>query len=304
MKNVFIIFSVFMSATVAMAQSDNSVNEGTEKRIEKIEKKLKEIEIDIEKSLINEVEPLNSLEDFPHFSKDIISGNPNKAILGVQIRNASANNGANITYIYSGSGADKAGLKEGDLILAINNKKVMDTEELINSLSDAKVGDKIEVRILRNGEVMNFSVEMGKPIELNTSMYMFKQCNPLSEEQFNKLNNLNKDLKKKFKKSIHKRSDLENGSELMDEDNNLTVEYLSGTPNPNSGNLTIEFKGKKEPFTIVVSDITGRELFKEEVKSNDGTFNKTIQIENAEGAAIIHVKQGDKKTKAKVIIQK
>lgn len=305
MKKLLFTFCLLcISASLISAQSDDKIKERDSKKLKKIEKKLEELEMKIDNSLISEeVEGVfNSLEDFPHFTKEIAS-NPNKAILGVQIKDASANNGANITYIYKDSGADKAGLKEEDLILAINNKKIMDTEELINSLSDAKVGDKVEVRILRNGEVMNFIVEMGKPSEQTCHVYNIRHCKPLPEEYLEKLNNLEKDIKKKIKKTIIIKSDDEK-TELKDGDSNLSVEYLSGIPNPSTGNLTITFNGKKEPFTVIVSDINGRELFKEEVKSNEGTYNKTIQLDNADGAVIIHVQQGDKASKSKVIIQK
>lgn len=303
MKNLPLIVCLLFSTSLLFSQTKEEKKEKISQKIKSLEKRLEELELKLENSRVienieeNINEGFNDLEDFPHFSKEMENNAPNKAVLGVQVNSASAKNGANITQIYKESGAEKAGLKNGDLILAINNKKIQDSEELISSLKEAKVGDKVEVRILRSGEVMNFTVELGKPAD-NMFKTLNYECSPKLKKSLGELRNLEDDIERKIEKRIIIKND-EN-----DDNQNLTVEYLSGSPNPSNGKLNIQFSGKKEPFTITVNDLNGKEIFKEEVKSNDGTYNNTIQVDAAEGAVIIKVRQGDKETKSKVIIQK
>jgi len=59
------------------------------------------------------------------------------------------------TAIIPGSASDKAGLKEFDIILTCNNKKITENETLEDILSSHGVGDKIELEILRNKKKIN-----------------------------------------------------------------------------------------------------------------------------------------------------
>ncbi len=54
--------------------------------------------------------------------------------------------------VVPGSPADKAGLKEGDIILAINKEKISVKNPLIDILNKLKAGDEIELKVLRVGQ--------------------------------------------------------------------------------------------------------------------------------------------------------
>lgn len=58
--------------------------------------------------------------------------------------------GVAIASVISNSPAEKAGLRRGDIILAINNQKVSKSEEVTEIISKAKIGDRIEIKISRN----------------------------------------------------------------------------------------------------------------------------------------------------------
>ncbi|AQY52124.1 putative heat-shock protein htrA serine protease [Listeria weihenstephanensis FSL R9-0317] len=62
--------------------------------------------------------------------------------------------GAMVQQVVSGSAADKAGLKEYDVIVEMNGKKVTNSMTLRQILyaSDVKVGDKMEVKYYRSGK--------------------------------------------------------------------------------------------------------------------------------------------------------
>jgi S1-C subfamily serine protease len=57
--------------------------------------------------------------------------------------------------------ADKAGLKEGDVIIEANGKKVREWSELPESLKSTKPGDKVKIKFLRGKETREATVTLG-----------------------------------------------------------------------------------------------------------------------------------------------
>ncbi|MFB6182117.1 MAG: S1C family serine protease [Candidatus Magasanikbacteria bacterium] len=64
--------------------------------------------------------------------------------------------------VVPGSPADKAGLEENDIILEVNGEKLKGGNTLRTMISKQKVGEKIELTILQDGEKKQVTVELGK----------------------------------------------------------------------------------------------------------------------------------------------
>ncbi len=62
--------------------------------------------------------------------------------------------GALVAEVSPGGPADKAGIKPGDVIIAFNGKEVEDNDDLVRAVSDAGIGKRVTVGILRNGKRM------------------------------------------------------------------------------------------------------------------------------------------------------
>lgn len=77
--------------------------------------------------------------------------------------------GMYISRVYPGTGAAKAGLKEGDIILQIDGKKVTTFSDIQSILSNHKIGDVITIRVLRDGQTKDFKVTLGTPIDTTTN---------------------------------------------------------------------------------------------------------------------------------------
>ena len=73
--------------------------------------------------------------------------------------------GAVISQVVPGSPAAKAGLQVADIILEANGREVRDFSQLRNMLGLMKVGDKVDMKILRDGKPRNVSVIIGKDTE-------------------------------------------------------------------------------------------------------------------------------------------
>lgn len=76
------------------------------------------------------------------------------------------NKGVYIREVASGSPAEKAGLKAEDIIIGLKGKEIDTGSELRNILyKDAKIGDTIEVKILRNGKEMTKKIKLDQKEE-------------------------------------------------------------------------------------------------------------------------------------------
>ena len=60
--------------------------------------------------------------------------------------------GALVSQVVEGSAAEKAGIKAGDIITAINGRPVKDAGALRNSIGLLAIGEKVDVAVLRDGK--------------------------------------------------------------------------------------------------------------------------------------------------------
>ena len=94
-------------------------------------------------------------DNFRVFSEDA-----NHAMLGVTTEKIET--GVRIQDITKESGAEKAGLKEGDVITMIDDKKIEDPDELSKVIREHKPGDKVTVTFLRDKKEQKVTAELTK----------------------------------------------------------------------------------------------------------------------------------------------
>ncbi|GIH48842.1 S1C family serine protease [Microbispora rosea] len=83
----------------------------------------------------------------------IKTGKATHAFLGVSVADAVGGaSGAVVSSITAGSPAEKAGLKEGDLITKINDKVVDSAEALVGTIRSSRAGDKVTITFTRDGK--------------------------------------------------------------------------------------------------------------------------------------------------------
>ncbi|PYT22140.1 MAG: peptidase S1 [Acidobacteria bacterium] len=66
-----------------------------------------------------------------------------------------------VTHGEPGGPAEKAGLKEGDIIVALDGKPVAHGQDLMDHVADASVGETMKIAVLRNGKKEDFNVIIG-----------------------------------------------------------------------------------------------------------------------------------------------
>ena len=92
-------------------------------------------------------------------------GEVKRGVLGVNIQTLtpdiaeslglSKTQGALVSQVVDGSAAEKAGIKAGDVITAINGKPVKDAAALRNSIGMLRIGEKVDVSLVRDGKPRN-----------------------------------------------------------------------------------------------------------------------------------------------------
>ncbi len=93
----------------------------------------------------------------------IATGKAEHPVLGVRVDRSFDGDGAKIAQdggVAAGSPADKAGLKNGDVVVEFEGKKVTDADSLIVSIRSKSVGDNVTLVVQRNGQTVRISMTL------------------------------------------------------------------------------------------------------------------------------------------------
>lgn len=88
------------------------------------------------------------------------STDENRAMLGVTTEKSTE--GAKVEEITKGSAAEKAGLKENDIITRINEEKITSPDDLSSAIKKQKPGDKVTITYLRDKKENKTTAELSK----------------------------------------------------------------------------------------------------------------------------------------------
>lgn len=125
-------------------------------------------------------------------AEDIIEyGEVRRAILGVTILSIDAElaeelnmdeiRGVLIRGIAPGGAADESGLHSYDVILSVNGTEVNESNQLQQKIAVLSPGEKVDLRILRNGQEFNKKVELGM-LDRDAEQFAFTEDSPSLEE--------------------------------------------------------------------------------------------------------------------------
>ena len=97
----------------------------------------------------------------------ISTGRVARGWLGVSARDVvheatGAGAGAALVDLLRGGPADKAGLRAGDTVIAINGKEIADTAALVAETASLSPGTRTQFKVLRGGQPATVSVELGQ----------------------------------------------------------------------------------------------------------------------------------------------
>jgi serine protease Do len=91
--------------------------------------------------------------------------NNNRPKLGLSIQDSEDGNGVKVLDVDEESNADKAGIKENDIITSIDDKQVKGTEDITSFLRENKEKLNFNLKILRDGKTQNVEVKMPRKLK-------------------------------------------------------------------------------------------------------------------------------------------
>ena len=80
------------------------------------------------------------------------TGKAKYPVIGANVNTGNGNSGAEIVEVPSGTPADDAGLRKGDLVIAVNDTAVKDGISLIVAIRSHQPGETVNLTVRRNGE--------------------------------------------------------------------------------------------------------------------------------------------------------
>jgi Do/DeqQ family serine protease len=106
-------------------------------------------------------------------------GQVKRGVLGVNIYNVTPDiakelgltesSGALVAGVAQGSAAERAGVKTGDIITSINGVAMRDASELRNTIGMLRIGDKVEIGLLRDGKALKVTALVAERSDLETA---------------------------------------------------------------------------------------------------------------------------------------
>jgi serine protease Do len=107
-----------------------------------------------------------------HVAKALIAhGRVERGWVGVSVQDLTADlaksfglavpKGALLAEVKKGGPADRAGLKKGDIVIAYQDRKIIDASAFRNDVANSSIGQQVKVGIWRNGQKQEVSVTVG-----------------------------------------------------------------------------------------------------------------------------------------------
>ncbi|GJM32021.1 MAG: hypothetical protein DHS20C18_10220 [Saprospiraceae bacterium] len=233
--------------------------------------------------------------------------------------------GAVVLDIIEESPAAQAGLQKGDVIIEMDGKPVVDYASLTASLKEKKVGDKVNLVYTRADKQLTTEVTLGERADFPNSgkhKWMQKGNNFDFNDDSHFLFRSDDDTGLHPNKNIiiiksMKIDDADEEGEVMDEEpiwqaeelpevesSTLELDKVEIFPNPTRGEVQLQFEAEAVPTEIMVSDVSGKSVYKRNLADFDGKFSEKINlVDFPKGTLILQIKQADKIFTEKIVLQ-
>lgn len=193
--------------------------------------------------------------------------------------NLDQDKGIVVVDVVGDSPADDAGLKRKDVIIEFNGEKVDGSKSFTDYVRNSKIGDKVDVVVLRKGEKKTLTVEIGKKPE---SKWRDRDRSLYSTDLFLKNLALSIDHRGYLGVGIQDLNDqLGDYFGVKDGDGVLITEVMEDSP--------AEKAGLKAGDVIVGAD-------DEDITDSEDIFDVLSDKEDGDTVSITYLRRGDKHT--------
>ena len=155
LKSILAAATLALGATQAIAADEGDLD----KRLEDAQRRLEQA--------AREVAELSSEAGSPALMREFEFRVPppaRRAMLGVNLGGSEQGGGVRVNGVSPGGPAEKAGVRTGDVIVAIQAKPVTTGRELVQVMETTEPGDKVALELRRDGKPVKIAVE-ARPLD-------------------------------------------------------------------------------------------------------------------------------------------
>lgn len=221
--------------------------------------------------------------------------------------------GAKISDFTTESAAREAQMNAGDVITAINGTRVEGHDELWNEIAKYQPGEKVAVEYLRDNQPARVEATLKACRDNSNRVMLFSPDESGDKRREFTLWNWEKDDQTRLRNNrvITIRRGAEGDAPTLETktdeasaaDRGLKLDNFRAYPNPSQGQVTVEFRSEPLPTVVSLLDISGRQLFREELNAFNGQYFQQFDLsEYAKGNIVIHVQQGEKVFTEQIIV--
>lgn len=239
----------------------------------------------------------NTWMAFPEF--DTVAEPPvkNRALLGIVGQTDEKKEGVVVQQVFEGSTAGEMGLKEGDVIRAINGEKVESIDALVEKIGAFAPGDDVEVefdreggKILKKGKLKsNEQSHVVTPRPGEMGMHTMRRMVIYADGE---------EADKDEIRELNKASGLQ-----LDVDNSLEISELRIMPNPGNGffTLLIDLPGRGDTQIMIINQ-GGQLVYERSLKDFSGIYSSEIDISaQAAGVYFVSITQNGKGKVSRIV---
>ncbi len=222
--------------------------------------------------------------------------------------------GSKVSGFTDESAARDASMQIGDVIIAVNGQAVHSHDELWNEIAKYQPGDKVAVEYLRDNGPKTIEATLKACKDQNkVTVTTTDEDGPNTKRQFYTWgwgNDEQQRMRTRRVITIRRASTEGDAAPTQTapppppaQDRSLQLQAFRAYPNPTGGPVTIEFRGEAVPTIVTMLDLSGRQLFREELNAFNGEYNQQFDLnEYAKGTILIQVQQGGKIFTEQVIV--
>lgn len=221
------------------------------------------------------------------------------------VKSIPGSQGVRVTSIIEDTPAEAIKMQAGDVIIALDGAIIDTHDELTVERDKHAPGDKVSIVYLRDGQ------EIADEIT-------FRECDPQTEKTYTirRGPNSKRDVKKKKRIIIikKKKGEEESVEEIPGEETaaprlapkenkSLELTAFRAFPNPTDGIVTLRFEGEALPTVLKVTDVSGREIYREELEDFPGWYSNRVDLSDAApGTLLLSIEQDGKVFTEKLVM--
>ncbi len=221
------------------------------------------------------------------------SRNSCKPFIGVYLETGYDDDGVEVTDIIDATPAEKAGLLEGDIIKAIDGVDVKTHMQIRRQRDTHGAGDEFTITYERDGIVRKVDAQFLACDDKKDKVIILKKKQETEKQET--------EISPTPEPNLNTSPSLK---QVKQENNTLRLKELQTFPNPTAGKLSLQFKAEAIPTVLRITDIMGREVFKQDLNNFDGTYNEELNLNEfaSPGTLFINIIQKDKIFTEKIIL--